>query len=283
MSATEELKALGRQFIDGKVFLHITYDNVNQYARSWKPKLGSESSLESGTAGYVIVRDDIDPHTFDGTYYHMRRSLDESKVLSWRRLLNDINHRHLEDIAVGHILRIIITQIPFLEKHSNHVQDIFNKCARHQLPVRKTRYHALQCSAYDESTVAGNRDVIHDFVLRQLEILEAELEGRMLGFSGDQMTTSRQRTLGEETDSGHSWFSANKFIHPQIELWHMGATFQKGIFTAHWRESISKEDVGLHHAADCLRRRINAKKLDYYPADRFLRVTITTLVLHYFR
>lgn len=114
-------------------------------------------------------------------------------------------------------------------------------------------------------------------------ITEEELDGRLIGFSGDQLTVSRLRTLRIQTDSGFSWFSRNLFVFPQIELWHMGAAFQKGIYDAHWNETVSKEDVGLHFAADRLRRRINAKKLDYYPADRLLRVTITSMILHYFR
>lgn len=83
MSAAADLKAIGRQFVDGKVFLHLTYDNVNQYAQSWNQKLGSESVMENGTAGYVIVRDDIDPQVFDGAHYKSRRSANLQSILTW--------------------------------------------------------------------------------------------------------------------------------------------------------------------------------------------------------
>lgn len=254
MSAATDLKSIGRQWVDGKVFLHFTYDNVNQYTRSWNTKLGSESAIENGTAGYVIVRDDIETKAFDGAYYESHRSLDATSVLTWDRLCRDLDHQHLENVAVGHILRIILTYIPFLKtRHSDLVETIFSvTCVRHPVPVCKTKYHSLQCSAYDEGTTAGNRDVVHDYVKTQMGIMEEELDGRLIGFSGDQLTVSRLRTLRTQTDSGFSWFSRNLFVLPQIEFWHMGAAFQKGIFDAHWNETVSKEDVGLHFAADRL-------------------------------
>lgn len=285
LSAAMNLKALGQRFAEKKVTLHFVYDNVNQYARVWRPSLGAESLLESGTAGYMIVLPDVDASVMNGLEYERRRrELDRDRI-TWQRLRSDLDYGHLENVMIGRILKILLDHVPYLSQcHSDFLRRfIETKCAKHPVTLRKTEYYALQCSSFDEATTSGNRDVVHDFLLRQLGIKEEDVDGRVIGFSGDQLTVSRLRTLSMQTSSGSSWFSRNRFLLPQIELWHMGAAFQKAIFNCHWSDDVSKGNIGLHYATDRLRRKINPKKLDYYPADRLLEVTVASLVLHYIR
>jgi len=201
-----KLTSLGRKYTKGKVLLHFVYDNVNQYARVWHPALGTESALESGTAGYVIVMRDVDPKVMDGREYERRRSETKKEDMSWQRIRDDIDFEHLENVSAGRILRILLDNIPSLsQRHSGYVRKFFNeKCAKTPLPVRKTEYYPMECSSFDEATTSGNRDVVHDYLQRQCGLTEEEIERQMIGFSGDQLTIARLRTLHHQTSSSSS-------------------------------------------------------------------------------
>ena len=66
---TANLKSIGHWFVVGSAFIHIVYDNINQYRKNWQPSLNSQTTLESRTAMTLIMQNVDDPLTFDGPKY----------------------------------------------------------------------------------------------------------------------------------------------------------------------------------------------------------------------
>jgi len=67
--AVANLKSIGHWFVVGSAFIHIVYDNINQYRKNWQPSLNSQTTLESRTAMTLIMQNVDDPLTFDGPEY----------------------------------------------------------------------------------------------------------------------------------------------------------------------------------------------------------------------
>ena len=282
--AAANLKSIGRRFVAGSAFIHIVYDNINQYRKSWRPSLNSQTALESGTAATLIMQDVDDPTTFDGPAYEFRRLENQSRKPSFKVLLADIDTDHTEGILVGIIMKILLEHIPYLQKHQSAVDAIFTtQYARHRAKLRQTEHYPMACSAHDEATTSGNKDVVRDLLVNQLGITPQELDQRIVTISGDQLSIQRLRTLKEQTKKGHSWYSAHRYIVPLIEMWHMQATFLKGIFRTSWAPTLARDDFGLRHAATTLGRKINADKVDFYPCDRLAGVVLQTMTLNYAR
>jgi len=68
-AAATGLKAIGHLAVEGKVFIHLIYDNVNQYHKSWPPSLESRTSLKSGTAVMLLIQRGVNAGAFDGVEY----------------------------------------------------------------------------------------------------------------------------------------------------------------------------------------------------------------------
>ncbi len=68
-AAATGLKAIGCLAVEGKVFIHLIYDNIKGYHKSWWPSLESCTSLESRTATMLLMQRGVNAGAFDGVEY----------------------------------------------------------------------------------------------------------------------------------------------------------------------------------------------------------------------
>ena len=68
-AAATSLKAIGCLAVGGKVFIHLIYDNIDQYHKSWQLSLESHTSLKSGTAVMLLIQRGVNAGAFDGVEY----------------------------------------------------------------------------------------------------------------------------------------------------------------------------------------------------------------------
>ena len=160
----------------------------------------------------------------------------------------------MEGMLVAIIMKILLEHIPYLQQHQSVVDAIFTTWfARHCTKLHQTEHYPMACSAHDEATTSGNKDVVHDLLVNQLGVTPQELDQHIVTISSDQLLIQCLHTLKEQTKKGHSWYSAHCYIVPLIKMWHMQATFLKGIFHTNWAPTLAHDDFGLWHAATMLR------------------------------
>jgi hypothetical protein len=281
--ASEKIRIIGANWVNKLASFHVVYDNINQYHKNWRPSLSSQTSMESGTAATLIMQPGVASDAFDGFEYEERRRHVKREDITLTKIWNDVDRKHLENVCIINILRLLLDYVPGLRRHTSDFDNLRQTVAIHGTPLQKTDVIPLETSGFDEATTMGNCQTIRDIVERQLGIPPHAVEGRLIPFSGDQATISRIRTLKRHTASGSSWFSSNRYILPLIELWHMKFAMLKGIIKAHWPEQTEKGDIGLRFAADKLRRNLNPNKVDFYPAERLIEVVLTAMTLNYIR
>ena len=63
---------LGEKWMRCEASFHIVYDNINQYHKSWRPSVASQTSLESGTAATLIIYPSMHPDAFN-VYEYVER------------------------------------------------------------------------------------------------------------------------------------------------------------------------------------------------------------------
>ncbi len=204
--------------------------------------------------------------------------------ITFKQLKADIDLLHLEGVAVVNILWVFLKFMPYLQKFQRDVDNLqYVKYVKCHAKPKRTEYHPLECSGYNEAYTQGNHDVVLDAFIWQLGLSHEEFEGRQFLVSGDQAMVACLCTLLDQTSLCHSWFTTHKWVLPVIELWHLKWAFLKGIYKAHWASKVGKGDVGLHTAADTLRQNINPDKVDFYPCYWLAEVVFTSMTLHYAR
>lgn len=136
-SAQHSLAALGRAVVRGERFIHIVYDNINQYRRQWNPSLGSKSDIESGTAATLIVQENVSEgaYRYEPFYSQPQESLNET--ITAEGLLAEIDSEHVDNSGAIIILRIILDNLPELKKrHATFLRkQIDNLIAKHKLKL----------------------------------------------------------------------------------------------------------------------------------------------------
>lgn len=137
---------------------------------------------------------------------------------------------------------------------------------KHPIPLHRSEVYPLRTSGIDESTTAGNSDVLRDITHSQLGMHDDDFKDLLMPVAGDQLTVDRVRKLKTYTSKDISPYSRHSWALPVIQLWHMKWAFLKAIFKAHWTPSTGKRLFGLHHDCDSLgRTKLNPTKCDFYP------------------
>ncbi|KAF8302082.1 hypothetical protein DL93DRAFT_500602 [Clavulina sp. PMI_390] len=285
-SASQKLLSIGRLMMNGVLSAHVVYDNINQYRRDWHSSLGSKNHLESGTAATCIIQENVPGGAFQGPPCYTRPPVPPQEDITFDTLCNEINEVHLEETGVVVILRSLFDRLPYLARRHPDLlgQFLDHRIAKHKLALRKTAYYPMECSNADESTTAGNLEVMND-IARQLGIQDEEfdLKRPIITVSGDQMSVARLRSVKYATQFNRSWSQAKRWVFPLIELWHMRYAYLHGIFSSHWSSATMSGDTGLRSWAEKLNRHINPLKLDFYPADRLATTLKDALTLNFVR
>ena len=281
--ASDLIYSIGRSWVSKTASLHIVYDNINQYRKSWWFSLASEPIVESGMAATLIMQPDTSPNAFDGCGYEEQCSCIKASDVTMARIWDDIDCEHQQSTSVVTILQLLLKHVPAMWKHAIDLEIFAKRLAKHQIPTQKTEVIPLETSGFNEVMTEGNCQTIQDIIGRQLVIGPDAVDGHLIPISGDQMTISQIQTLKRQTSGRSSWWSSNTYILPLIEVWHMKYAMLKGIVKAHWPDRTTKGNLGLQFCAEKLCQKFNANKVEFFPAKQLTKVVLTTLTLHYLR
>jgi hypothetical protein len=279
--AQQNLHEIGRVASEEKRdFFYIIYDNINKHLRAWFQSLGSEDYVQNGTAATIVMMKNVQPSTLNPEALVANRAKNQRATLTVKQLSDDINSTHLENIAVGLILRILVQHIASLAHHAPEIENCFkSKWAVRRLPLEKTEIHSLPTTAIDESTTSGNRDLLHQIVTHDLGMLKRTIAFTLWLVGGDLLSVDRLRKIPRITEKHDTAFDRNQWVVPVVQLWHMKWAFLRSIFRLHWRVSTTSHAHGLAQDSDQLGRKINPKKVDFYPSHRLVEVRFHALVL----
>ena len=85
------------------------------------------------------------------------------ECITFEQLKADVDAVHLEGVAVANILQILLKFMPYLQKFQRDVNNLqYVKYAKCHAKLKKTEYHLLECSSYNEAYMQGNWDVVLD-------------------------------------------------------------------------------------------------------------------------
>lgn len=96
-SARAKVLEIGREVVAGTKFVHILFDNVNQYRAGWNPSFGSKASLESGTASTLIIQHSVPPGAYHHKSYYARPKESPLIAITAERVFDEVPFTLLEE------------------------------------------------------------------------------------------------------------------------------------------------------------------------------------------
>ncbi|KAF8598903.1 hypothetical protein BDV93DRAFT_450359 [Ceratobasidium sp. AG-I] len=271
-----------------KPFL-VVYDNINKYRPAWRQTVAKEAQLKSGTAATAIMMEDVPPDAFNLKNIEAKKAEKGRSNLTVDVLLEDIDHTHLKRVSVGLVMRTAVSYIAGLSDLSKVLEDRFKRhsddpdsvgYAKDRLRTRTSKIVPMGCSGISEASSSGNSDVLDDLFSTQLKVPDSVFKDLAFLVCGDQMTIDRLRKLIAYVEDEQTAFSQRRWVIPLIQLWHMKWAFLKAIYGTHYSDkSPGKHPHGLRAHLETIRRKINAKKCDFYPSHSGLKTVFESLVL----
>lgn len=279
------LKAWGKSIQDGEPLFQVIFDNINKAHHAWQKTLATYDQVQSGTAGALIMLEDVPPGAFDRQRLDEHMKANPRAELTLDELVEDIDWEHIRGVGVATVLRIWTHWIPSLATHRTAVEHLFSEThQKHRLRLRKTKVVTLRCSNIDESTTQGVDEVLTDIFVQQLCLLPEFFANVFLFICGDQLSIDRLRKLIWHMRKAGSIFNRRLWVRPTIQLWHMKWAWQKAIIRMHWHPDIVRGTFGLHEDSHTLGRdKYNPVKCDFYPTHHLLRDCFETMTLEALR
>ncbi|KAG8723858.1 hypothetical protein FRC09_001437 [Ceratobasidium sp. 395] len=273
---SEHSKSYTQELAAKKLFL-IIIDNINRQRKFWRPALGQQDLMLSGTAATLVelqgcTQSDFDPRpVIDAQNRKLRSNLTPEE------LYDQVDHVHLSSVMALHCLNFLISSCPTLSSLSDYVpNELRTTYAIHRMPDNaKTQTHPLSTSSINEGSAAGCRNVLNDILLRQLKLPEDVVNSILVIVGGDLGTIEKLRALkrlGASCPHGYSSFS---WVLPLVQLWHMGWADLARIINTHWGISASADPSSLWFNCSLLGRKVKpGVRPEYYPA---LALAVDTL------
>lgn len=199
-------------------------------------------------------------------------------------LVRRIDHSHLRDVFAVHITSFLVQEVrslAFLQGRLNHRLRV--DLAKHRMrDGRRTEAYPLATSEHDEGSTRGNREVLDDLMLNQLQLPEEEVAQMITMLGGDQSTVEKIRTLKKFMSSCPHGYHRYGWALPVVELWHMGWADLERILATHWGyKTGSEEDISTFGFINqLLNRKVkNVTRPDYYPAQNLVFDTLRVDVI----
>ncbi|THG93322.1 hypothetical protein EW026_g7883 [Hermanssonia centrifuga] len=252
--------------------------------RVWDPELGQKDIMDSGTAATFIEVEDCNPEkAFDVAALHAARAKQRRKELDVHVLYGQIDWTSLRNIMAVHVLSFLVQDVPSL----SHLQKTLTDYLRNTLSIhrmrqdRKTTVYPLATSDHDEGSTAGNKKVLDDLMLGQLNLNPDEIPKMLTIVGGDQSTVEKIRTLKRFLDGCPHGYTSYSWVLPLIQLWHMGWADLERILSTHWGAAQSISDCSTFaFMNEKLGRKVkNIKRPDFYPAQGLVFDTLQAEVL----
>ncbi|KAI0806322.1 hypothetical protein BC629DRAFT_1590717 [Irpex lacteus] len=270
-------RAIARRF-------KLVYDNINRQRRVWDGELGERDIMQSGTAAMFVVLEDCNLSASDVAVLERAHAEKRRQQLNLGLLERRIDDSHLRDVFAVHIVSFLVQEVPCLaplQKRLNHRLRV--DLAKHRMrDGRQTEVYPLATSEHNEGSTQGNREVIDDLMLNQLQLPEEEVSQMITILGGDQSTVEKIRTLKKFMNSCPHGYHRYGWVLPVVELWHMGWADLERILATHWgHKTGSEEDIStLGFVNQLLNRKVkNVTRPDYYPAQNLVFDTLRMEVL----
>ncbi|KAF4576955.1 hypothetical protein EYR36_004939 [Pleurotus pulmonarius] len=269
------LEDLGAGISETKGHFIILFDNINKHHRAWHQSISNADEVKSGMAATIIKMHAVPGAAMSSAKYKEKLMKGDRKKLDVKRLREDIDSKHIAAIGQATLLKIWADNIPSLNKYSTRVNKQFEgPLAKHCIPLHKTDIYPLRTSGIDESTTAGNSDVLRDITHTQMKMSDTDFEHILIPVAGDQLTVDRVRKLISYTVKDVSPYARHTWALPFIQLWHMKWAFLKAIYKARWDPSQGKRVFGLHRDCESMgHMKLNPTKCDFHDHDAAVKET----------
>lgn len=282
-SARAHIIEIGKLAVSDTQYFAILYDNINKFMRAWHQMLGNWNTMQNGTAATIIVLDDVPPGAFDAAAYHAQRAKKLRAGLTLTVLKEDVDADHLENMAVGLLIRTWAKYIPSLRRHAKVINELFRTdWAKHRMREgRRTETVPLRTTDINKATTGGTGDVLRNVASDQLQIPEPWFDDHLVLVCGDLLSVELVRSLKKFTEKDLIAFSQFLWAIPIPQLWHMKWAFLRAIYRVHWSiEHSGKGIFGFRHEMGKLNRTgLNPDKCDFYPCHNALQVRFEALSL----
>ena len=229
-TSREFLKNLGLSTFDTTRFTAryiLIYDNINKHQRAWLQRLSLQDRVQSGTSATIVMLQNAPDEAFDPTVLAANHAKNERSELTTDVLLDDINFPKLSQAGVGQILRVMIKHIPPLSQHAEALKEAYAlRWATHRIEPTRSQIHPLCTTSIDESKMVGNRDVLYNSFLTQIQLCKNKVQSTLFLVTGDQLSIQRLRSLVITTAKDIIGFAQHLWFVPLIAFWHMKWAFQ---------------------------------------------------------
>lgn len=267
----------------------LIYDNINRMRRAWDPEFGQRDTVQSGTAATFVELDECNPEkAFDPKALKDAMDKADREKLDAEVLLRRIDMSKLNATLTLHTLNFLVQDLPLLECHRQTISERFRSdpIAIHRMrDGRTTIIHPLATTDHDEGSAEGNRDVLDNLLLDQLNLPKEEINRLLVIVGGDQSTVEKIRTLKKFLEACPHGYSRYGWVLPLIQLWHMGWADLERILSTHWGGNQAAGDISSYCFTNLiLKRNIkNTKRPDYYPTQGFIFDTLKAEILDCWR
>ncbi|PIL28976.1 hypothetical protein GSI_09023 [Ganoderma sinense ZZ0214-1] len=212
------------------------YDNINMMFRIAEQILGRKDSQENGTCATIFPLYDAKPEDMQTS--QLLDSIDKAPPLTVLDILHTPAEAHLFTASLRHtLLRTIVASSDLFARFRTDV-DSHLPATDDQIPLRRTEVYPLPAMHIDESSTAGNGEVV-DAIFKELgfDIGTTRFSGITRPIFGDQLSIARLRTIimdragHEPIGDSYAWAVFGPgFFHHQMALVH-------GIMETHWGDS----------------------------------------------
>ncbi|KAI9845730.1 MAG: hypothetical protein M1837_004563 [Sclerophora amabilis] len=140
-----------------------------------------------------------------------------------------------------------------------------------RLTPSRTCHYSLGPIPFDESSNAGNLNVIENIFKGQYQLHEDSFLDRLTLVYGNQKTTQRIRTVKNIRADLEGPFDSHKWILPIPALFYLKMNFLKLLSQAHFGGEGEKSQTSLYYARSVLgRRKVQLGRADFFALEEFI-------------
>jgi len=137
---------------------------------------------------------------------------------------------------------------------------------------RRSVHNSLGPIPFDESSNAGNINVLRNIFQQQYRLGDDAYVERLFLIYGDQKTVQRLRTIKKRREDAISRYDSFKWLLPIPALFHLKMNYLKMIITAHYgAEDGVTDQSSLRHSKEFWnRRKVRPGKNDFFALEEFV-------------
>ncbi|KAF5122360.1 hypothetical protein E5D57_002265 [Metarhizium anisopliae] len=240
------------------------YDNFEQMEHVKEQRVDNQSSFHSVTTGQLI----------------QGIEMPEGGLL--QSMLNPTTKLQLEDIFLSpgnqrDAIEVEISRHFVYESIGAAFPDCMSMASPPRMPVidilprRRTAHLSLGPIPYDESTNAGNLNVLRNIFQEQYQLPDEAFNDRLLLIYGDQKTIQRIRTIKSRRSRAARPVDSLQWALPVPALFHLRMNYLYMLSRTHFGAAGDGSKATLYDTMNFwIRKGIQAKKADFYALEQLI-------------